>query len=75
MALTLSDPCLPAKTMSPLVLSDRLLTLAQEADRAGLQEAASELVVLAHTVLDAPASVAMPCFMLQAGNAAALLRA
>ena len=44
----------PAKT-STLMLSDRLLTLAQEADRAGCVSVADRLVVLAHAVLDRPA--------------------
>lgn len=37
---------------SPLVLSDRLLTLAEDADRAGLHEAAEHLLELASEVLD-----------------------
>lgn len=37
---------------SPLILSDRLIALAQEADRAGHVGTASQLVRLAHTVLD-----------------------
>ena len=39
--------------ISPLVLSDRLLTLAQEAYEAGYQAAARRLVSLAFSVLDA----------------------
>jgi len=39
---------------SPLVLSDRLLALAEEADRAGFQSTADRLVRLAHHVLDEP---------------------
>lgn len=38
--------------MSTLVLSDRLLTLAQEAERAGLMDSADLLVRLAHEVFD-----------------------
>lgn len=38
--------------ISPLMLSDRLLTLAADADRAGLASAATTLIGLAHTVLD-----------------------
>lgn len=38
--------------MSPLVLSDRLLTLAEQAERAGYVVAAHALVELAFTVLD-----------------------
>jgi len=37
---------------SPLILSDRLLTLAQDADRAGYPITAEHLLHLAHTVLD-----------------------
>jgi hypothetical protein len=39
-------------TFSPLMLSDRLLTLAEDADRAGLRTAAESLLVLASKVLD-----------------------
>lgn len=44
----------PDAQFSPLLLSDRLLHLAREADRAGLRDAASSLVLLACDVLDAP---------------------
>jgi len=37
-----------------LMLSDRLLTLAQDADRAGCQITAEHLLALAHTVFDDP---------------------
>ena len=37
---------------SPLILADRLISLAQEADRAGHVGTASQLVRLAHTVFD-----------------------
>ena len=37
---------------SPLVLSDRLITLAQDADRAGLRPIAVRLIELAYEVLD-----------------------
>lgn len=40
------------RTMSPLVLSDRLLTLAEQAERAGYIAAAHALVELAFAVLD-----------------------
>ena len=40
---------------SPLMLSDRLLTLAEDADRAGLRTAAESLLSLASKVLDQPA--------------------
>jgi hypothetical protein len=39
-------------TMSPLVLCDRLLSLAQDADRAGLRGAAENLLELAGIVLE-----------------------
>ena len=39
-------------SMSPLVLCDRLLTLAQDADRAGLRRAAENLLELVGTVLE-----------------------
>ncbi|HEY1931727.1 MAG TPA: hypothetical protein VGG99_06940 [Acetobacteraceae bacterium] len=39
---------------SPLLLSDRLLTLAQDADRAGYRVAAEHLLFLATEVLDPP---------------------
>jgi len=41
-------------TFSPLVLSDALLTLAQDADRAGYRLAAEHLLLLAEDVLDEP---------------------
>lgn len=43
---------MPAETssISPLVLADRLLSLAQEADRAGLRSAAERLLRLAMTL-------------------------
>ena len=44
----------PAVPVSPLVLSDRLITLAQAADSAGLRGTATRLVRLAHTVLEEP---------------------
>ena len=37
---------------SPLVLADRLITLAQEADRAGYAASASRLIGLVYAVLD-----------------------
>lgn len=37
---------------SPLILADRLISLAQEADRAGLTSSASRLVGLVYAVLD-----------------------
>ena len=44
----------PAVPVSALMLSDRLITLAQAADSAGLRSAAARLVRLAHAVLDEP---------------------
>lgn len=38
--------------VSPLVLSDRLISLAQDAERAGLIDSARRCIVLAHSVLD-----------------------
>ncbi len=38
--------------VSPLLLADRLITLAQDADRAGMRDAASRLVRLAHRVCE-----------------------
>jgi hypothetical protein len=45
----------PQPVLSPLMLSDRLLTLAQDADQAGLRCAAEHLLSLACEVLDKPA--------------------
>lgn len=44
----------PGFVTSALVLSDRLLTLARDADRAGYQATADDLVQLAHRVFDEP---------------------
>ena len=41
-----------AHQVSPLVLSDRLITLAQDADRAGFTITAERLVTLACSVFD-----------------------
>jgi hypothetical protein len=41
-------------TFSPLLLSDRLLTLAEDADKAGFRTAAERLLHLASKVLDQP---------------------
>ncbi len=38
--------------VSPLVLADRLISLAQDADRAGFADSATQLVSLAYQVLD-----------------------
>jgi hypothetical protein len=42
----------PHPPTSPLILSDRLLTLAEAADRAGFADTAEDLVRLAHKVFD-----------------------
>lgn len=51
-------PSLPAISrsvpVSPLVLSDRLITLAEQASQAGYAITARRLVALAHKVLDDP---------------------
>lgn len=41
-----------APRFSPLILADRLISLAQEADRAGLHDSASRLLGLVYSVLD-----------------------
>lgn len=47
------DATMPtAATVSPLMLADRLITLAQDADRAGYVAAASRLIGLAYAVFD-----------------------
>ena len=48
-------PVSPSRRVSPLILADRLIALAQDADRAGYRDAASNLVTMAYSVLDAPA--------------------
>ena len=56
-SLTHSPPQapLPDRAMfSPMILSDRLITLAQDADRAGFAITAEHLVHLAHTVFEEP---------------------
>lgn len=42
------------KIVSPLMLSDRLLRLAEEVDGAGFRDAAEHLLDLASEVLDTP---------------------
>ena len=55
MAETMPSPGVPLDPpVSALVLSDRLITLAQAADHAGLRGTATRLVRLAHSVLDEP---------------------
>lgn len=54
-------PYVGGPRFSPLVLADRLITLAQEADRAGYPGSASRLIHLVYAVLDdekAPAAAA-----------------
>lgn len=51
--LTSSSPDrAPLDHFSPLVLIDRLIALAEEADRAGMESAAGRLVRLAYAVCD-----------------------
>jgi hypothetical protein len=45
-------PSVPPAVFSPLMLSDRLIALAQAADVAGYTGAAEQLVTLAFSVLD-----------------------
>lgn len=47
-----------APRFSPLILADRLISLAQEADRVGLHDSASRLLGLVYAVLDEEAVVA-----------------
>ncbi len=42
----------PGPSPSPLILCDRLLRLAEEAERAGCTVTAEHLLFLAHTVLE-----------------------
>ena len=49
-----SGPLARQRPVSPLILCDRLITLAQEADHAGHMTTAGHLVLLAHHVLDEP---------------------
>lgn len=51
----ISEICLPPRpAVSVLMLSDKLLTLAEEADHAGMRVAAEHLLYLAHYVLEEP---------------------
>lgn len=50
--MTLSQPQPRSPRPSPLMLSDRLLTLAQDADLAGCAITAEHLVALAHSVFE-----------------------
>ena len=49
-----TQPSVAAPPVSPLVLSDRLITLARDADRAGFTGTADRLVRLAYAVFDEP---------------------
>lgn len=51
MSLNMSETA-ARQRVSPLVLADRLLALAQDADRAGFIGTAQHLLSLAHTVFD-----------------------
>jgi len=50
--LQLQSVDIPRLAPSPLMLCDRLLTLAQDADRAGYAVTAEHLLQLAHTVFE-----------------------
>jgi hypothetical protein len=52
MATTVQDTANAHMTFSPLVLCDSLLSLAQDADHAGLRATAGRLLTLATSVLD-----------------------
>jgi hypothetical protein len=52
MSLAFSTQAAASPRVSPLVLSDRLITLAEAADRAGYTETAEQLVTLACSVFD-----------------------
>lgn len=54
MSQTTLAESLPLPRLSALVLSDRLLTLAENADRAGYKDTADRLVRLAHRVFEEP---------------------
>ncbi len=41
-------------SVSPIIIADRLITLAQQADRAGYRDTAASLVTLMYSVLDEP---------------------
>ncbi len=57
MATPSDQPPIPRATISPLMLSDRLLRLAEDADTVGLRDTAEHLLVLATQVLDLPATL------------------
>jgi hypothetical protein len=49
---TIESGIRPTTTLSPMTLSDRLITLAKDADTAGYAVTAEQLVQLAITVFD-----------------------
>ena len=49
-------PPVSPQPVSPLVLADHLITLAQEADRAGYRQQAENLVSMVYSVLDTTAA-------------------
>lgn len=51
-AQTVAPPSLNFRVVSPLMLGDRLLALAEDADRAGLRRPAARLLRLAYAVYD-----------------------
>jgi hypothetical protein len=46
----------PQPVVSTLMLADRLIRLAEDADRGGMRQAATRLIDLAHTVFDEPSA-------------------
>jgi len=50
-----TTPTVAVSPVSPLMLSDRLITLARDADRAGFTGTADRLVKLAYAIFDEPA--------------------
>jgi hypothetical protein len=60
MSATYTVPVIRPPRPSPLVLSDRLLNLAEDADLAGCPVAAEHLLALAHSVFDEASSWTMP---------------
>lgn len=50
--LQVQTPTANMSAASPLILCDRLISLAQEADRAGHIETATHLIELAYSVFD-----------------------
>lgn len=54
--LQAQDYAASSNCFSPLVLIDRLISLAEEAHHAGMEDVASNLIALAYTVGDEPAN-------------------